>query len=227
MMYGKAAAFFHYEKELKAEIVQYLKRGGNFFDVGANIGLISFFVNEFCPQAQITAFEPGNVMFGCLKATVTQNNLQNITLVKKGIADKKRNAEFFIEPNSTGGSSISRKHYDKNRRNVEKIELISLDEYVCETGTIPDLVKVDVEGAENLVVDGARELIIKHRPIFIIESENKNILDKIDLWKQTFKDYRFRKVGHQDFYSVEELEVIIMQFSNDAESGADYLFVPN
>ena len=226
VMYDQGAAFYHYEEELKADIVQYLPRNGVFFDVGANIGIISFFIRKFYPDVSIHAFEPGKTVSRCIEKTLEFNKTKKFVLVKKGIADHKGVAEFFIDPKSTGGSSITRKHVGKNNNNIERIELISLDEYVLENGIVPSLIKVDVEGAENLVIKGARNLIQKHRPVLIIECDNKNILSNLQLWSEVFEGYNFRIVGKQNFSSVKDLEKVITDNMNQGLVGVDYLFVP-
>ena len=226
VMYDKAAAFYQYEEELKADVVQYLKRGGVFFDVGANIGLISFFVKKFYPESPIVAFEPGKTVGQCLKKTVEVNKISDFTIVSKGVSDKTGVAEFFIDPKSTGGSSLVRKHFEKNQNNIERIELISLDDYIAETNIIPSLIKVDVEGAEELVVAGALKLIRTHKPTFIIESDNRKILENIQLWRESFEGYKFRAVGEKEFHSVSQIETLIKTFISEGKLGTDYLFVP-
>lgn len=227
VMYDKSAAFYRYEEELKAELLQYLKRGGVFFDVGGNIGLISFFVKKFYPDSPIVIFEPGHIAGKCLKKTIEVNNVENITLVTKGVSDKSGVAEFFIDPKSTGGSSLVRKHVDKAKNNIERIELISLDDYVTETNVIPSLVKVDVEGAENLVILGARDLIKNHSPNFIIECECIKLLENLAQWKEVFADYKFRKVGTDHFSSITQIESVVKNYLADGIKLMDILFVPN
>ena len=47
VMYGGRSAFYHYEEPVKAAILEHLPSDGLFFDVGANIGLISLFISKF------------------------------------------------------------------------------------------------------------------------------------------------------------------------------------
>ena len=227
VMYGKAAAFYHYEEELKADIVQYLKRDGVFLDVGANIGLISFFVKKLFPELKIYSFEPGETVSTCFAQTIALNKLENIELVKKGVSDKSGTAEFFIDPKSTGGSSLTRKHHEKNNKNIERIELISLDDFISSTGVVPQLLKVDVEGHENKVLLGAQKLIRDHKPTIIIEADHKNMLDDLNLWQSTFAGYQFRPVGTHIFYSVDKLEAVVQARVKAGRSISDYLFVSN
>lgn len=226
VMYDKAAAFYHYEEELKADVVQYLKQGGTFFDVGANIGLISFFVKKFYPGSKIFAFEPGKTVSQCLKKTIEVNHVEGFTVITKGVAASSGVAEFYIDPKSTGGSSLTRKHFEKDNKNIERIELISLDEFVLESKEIPSLVKVDVEGAEHLVLEGAKNLIKNHRPVFIIESDNKKILENPEYWKSLFEGYNIRAVGKKEFSAIRDIESVVKKNIESGWMTTDYLFVP-
>lgn len=227
VMYDKGAAFYHYEEELKSDIIQYLPRDGVFFDVGANIGVISFFVHKIYPEAVIYAFEPGKIVSKCIEKTLEFNKTKNFFLIKKGVSDQTGKAEFFIDPKSTGGSSLVRKHISKKNNNIESIDLVSLDNFIKETKVIPALVKVDVEGAENLVIKGSLDLIQNHKPVFIVESDTRNVLENIKNWQDTFKDYNFRVVGGKEFTSIDDLEKSARDHVGKGVFVVDYLFVPN
>ncbi len=227
VMYDKSAAFYRYEEELKAELLQYLNKGGVFFDVGGNIGVISFFVKKFYPESPIVVFEPGRVVSKCLEKSMEFNKVTNMTLVKKGVSDKSGVAEFFIDTKSTGGSSLVRRHVDKTKKNIERIDLVSLDDYVRETSIVPSMVKVDVEGAENLVVFGAKNIIKNHRPNFIIECDNLKILENIDLWTEAFNGYKFRKIGTKDFSNITKIESVVKKYINEGIKVMDILLIPN
>ena len=113
------------------------------------------------------------------------------------------------------------------QKNIERIDLISLDDYVRETKIIPSMVKVDVEGAENLVILGAKNLIKNYRPNFIVECENIKILENIDLWMEVFKGYKFRKAGTKDFSDVSQIESVVIKYLDEGVKLMDILLIPN
>ena len=220
--YGGAAAFYHYEEELKAEIAQHLKANDIFFDRGANIGLISLFVHKFFPQVQIHSFEPADVTFHCLGRTLELNNISNINLIKKGIGDRNGLAQFFIDPLSNGGSSLVRDHYGK----PIEIDLITMDQYIESTQQIPSLIKVDVEGAEEYVLKGGAISIQKYRPIMIIEADNQKLLENLELWVKSFEGYNFRPVGSRSLSEIKLLGDVAQSMIDNKKMTIDYLFVP-
>lgn len=229
VMYGGAAAFYHYEEKLKADVVQYMKRDGVFIDVGANIGLISLFVSKLFPDSKIVSFEPGDVTHECLKETINHNGIKNIHLIKKGVSNiVQENVDFYIDPFSTGGSSLV---IDKDKnllsRPVEKISLTTLDKFIDDAGLVPTVIKVDVEDAEELVMMGAINVIKKFRPTFIIESNNEKILKNPNFFTDLFPNYSVREVGTSSFVFVEKLPELAQANQDKNRIYTDYLFVAN
>jgi len=224
VMHDKGVAFYHYEEDLKAEVNQHLPKGGVFFDVGANIGLISLFVSKFHPEAKVYSFEPGSVVSRCLKETISHNHLKNIKLLQFGVSDHSGTAEFFVDPKSTGGSSLIKQHEGSQDKYVERIELLSLDDFIAREKVSPDVIKIDVEGAEKLAIAGARNLIQSSHPHFIIEVDHKNFLSDVDFWREAFKGYKVRGLGEVEFV---ELPSMIERIKKDHEKGIkarDYSF---
>lgn len=226
VMYDKGAAFYHYEESLKAEILQHLPTAGVFFDVGANIGLISLFVSKFHPDAKVYSFEPGSIVGRCLKETIVKNKFKNLTLIQKGVSDHTGSAEFFLDPKSTGGSSLIKVHAGSKNQYVEKIELVSLDDFTQEAGVIPNVIKIDIEGAEEFALKGARQLISKHSPHLIIEVDHKNFLSNSEFWLETLKNYQVRAIGETEFSEISSLtEKIRLDFKKGILN-RDYSFKP-
>ncbi len=227
VMHDKGVAFYHYEEDLKAEIIQHLPKGGVFFDVGANIGLISLFVSKFHPEAKIFSFEPGSVVSHCLKETISHNKLKNLTLINKGVSDYTGTAEFFVDPKSTGGSSLIKQHEGSKDKYVEKIELLSLDEFSEKQKVVPNIIKIDVEGAEKFAVKGALNLIKNVKPHFVIEVEHKNFLGDSAFWIETFQNYTVRGLGEVEFIQIPLLIERIKKEYSLGIKARDYSFKPN
>ncbi|MDD4973624.1 MAG: FkbM family methyltransferase [Bacteriovorax sp.] len=228
VMYGGAAAFYHYEENLKSEIIQHFRADGVFVDVGANIGLISLFVSKFFPVAQIYSFEPGEVTHHCLDLSIAKNKIKNIELIKKGLSNQvSEGVSFFIDPTSTGGSSlVIDKNKDNSQRPIEKILLTTLDTFVNEKKIVPTLIKIDVEDAEEMVLEKAVETIEKYHPVFIVESNNKKIIENPNLFETIFKDYKVREIGTVDFVNISELQKLAAANANKKRIFTDYIFIP-
>ncbi len=225
-MYGKEAAFYHYEEEVKAEILEHLPSGGVFFDVGANIGLISLFISRFRKDATVYAFEPSLITSAALENTIRRNKIQKLHVIKKGVSDKSQeNMQFFIDSKSSGGNSLLKSAISANDANTsETISLVSLDDFIKSTNSIPAVVKVDVQDAEAMVIEGACDLIKKFSPTFIIETNNKLFLKNPNIFIETFNGYSVKKAGTEKIVPINEFASLAQFYISNGKDVVDYVF---
>jgi FkbM family methyltransferase len=150
----------------------FLKPGCVFFDVGANVGLHSYYVSRKFKNSQVYAFEPLPSNAAYIRSSIKLNRISNITLYEEAIADKKGIAFFDQSINNHQGRISS-------QESAMQVKLTSLDDFINETGIKPDLLKIDVEGTEDMVMEGFRENITKVQPVMIIEVHTKQQSDKM------------------------------------------------
>lgn len=149
---------------------------GAFWDVGANIGHFSWLCASTRPDFEIVSFEPDRKNLACLERTSRRWALLHHTIVPGAVAEKSGRAAFFVDPLSgaTGTLENSSKtfnalHYNLDAEQTE-VETLSLDDFLNTRELTPTIVKIDVEGAELRVLEGARRLIAQCQPIFFFES---------------------------------------------------------
>ena len=204
VMHGGEAAFYHYEETVKAEIIEHLPSNGLFFDVGANIGLISLFVSRFRKDVQVFSFEPSTVTSLALENTIKKNEIKNISLIKLGVADKSaENITFFTDSKSSGGNSLIKSAVGHEVLSSDTISLISIDDFVKQSGKIPSVIKVDVQDAEGLVVAGAKNTIEQYSPTFIIEVNNELFLKDTSIFIKNFKGYSVHRVDSDEKVTID------------------------
>ena len=157
-----------YEIEHILEVYQLINKDTVFVDVGAYLGLYTIFA---CRHAKrVLSVEPNPMALVYLKANVALNNCFNTIIVPKVVSDKRGLAKPKILRSPMKGhvlptSSIVWKIEKALEINVEAD---TLDNIVDEAGldTI-DFIKVDVEGAEGLVVKGAEKTLKKAKALLI------------------------------------------------------------
>jgi FkbM family methyltransferase len=155
---------------------QLLSRGGTFFDVGAHYGWISMAAaHRVGESGRVVAFEASPVLLDVLYNHTRVNRLRQVEIVAKAVSDADADAVPFFLMN--GGLSFRNSltieaddtpyvtPVEKTRHNVESI---SLDRFVINSGFIPDVIKIDVEGAELLVLQGAERLLARFNPYLIV-----------------------------------------------------------
>lgn len=172
-----------------------LKKDSISIDIGANIGAISLVMSYLSPMGKVYSFEPANVNFLFLEKNLLLNNIKNVEPIKAAIFDKNQQITLSYVEFGGGWSYIKQDKnlpiYDlikeyfgeewiENLKNnqlevkEELVDCLSLDEWVEKSQLKRiDLIKVDVEGSEINVLNGARKTIKKLRPDLIVEFNPK------------------------------------------------------
>jgi len=143
---------------------------GVFLDVGANRGWYSLVLSRAFPNSTIRAFEPIPSTFDALKKNIALNNSKNIKPVCAGMSDRPGEVEFLFAKDVAGATSMKLTGQSRGHAELEKIvcSTMTLDSFCADYQLIPSLIKIDVEGAELLVVQGGQD-ILSHTPVLLIE----------------------------------------------------------
>jgi FkbM family methyltransferase len=136
--------------------VYLVSRAQTVVDVGAHCGYFSLLARQHAPApAEIYAFEPNPRMQAQLKRNVALNHFEQVHLISQALADRAGTLTLHvrdrIEPGAT--SRYRTAHYDRTL----EVPTTTLDAFLDERGIDRvDVVKIDVEGAEGLVLAGMR-----------------------------------------------------------------------
>jgi len=162
--------FNDYENQLTKKIIELSKDYKVFFDVGANYGWISLAVANNCSSLDVYSFEPDKKIIQEFELNLNKNSTlkSNIKIVNKAIHDSVVEVRF-IPSNQKNNPGIGRID-ESETNNGYFVEATSLDSFCQKENVFPDIIKVDVEGAELKVVRGMSEMLSKGNPkILIIE----------------------------------------------------------
>ena len=160
-----------YEPLLSQILFRFASRVESFVDVGANIGYYSIATAILNPHLKITAFEPNPLVARRLRENLKLNSCQNrVNAVPLALSDRVENdVELFIPLfTGSGGGSMADLHPDEGNSAIHKVSTSTLDYEMRHLGGL-DLIKIDVEGAEFGVLQGAFNTIKKYRPTIIVE----------------------------------------------------------
>lgn len=153
--------------------------GGSFFDIGSNIGFYSVRLARLMPHSQKTyAFEPVSSNFKRLKENASLNGLKNIEVFKIALSNEPGEAKIVMREDfkggaSTGNASLAISEDADAGFEYEIIECKRLDDFMREHVIDPiGVVKIDVEGHEDLCFLGARDTFARSRPIIFSEVNN-------------------------------------------------------
>ena len=153
-----------YENSILKKLQSYIKENAVILDIGANIGNHSVYWAVKANAKRIYSFEPVQDTFKILKKNIEINELTDkVKIFNIGLSNEKINGSIsHYDPSNIGGTSIKQ---DLNGNLV----LDKLDNIEIEEGAI-DFVKIDVEGHELEVFQGARETLTKYRPTIFVET---------------------------------------------------------
>lgn len=146
-----------------------LREGDVFVDVGANIGWFTILASTIVGESgHIYAFEPRRPIVDYLQRTVELNRLESmVTVYPIGLSNEETSETlmWFVTSDNGGSGTLCRNDAgpDMVRQSIEVRRLDALD-----LGHV-DVIKMDVEGAEFLVSQGARMTIERDRPIILSE----------------------------------------------------------
>lgn len=150
-----------------------LRPGDIFADCGANLGIFTLRAAQIVGAGgRVHAFEPTPATFERLRAHVDLNHFTNVTAWRVALGDAEGRAAVY-QPSSShhGMNFIDSAPADGEATDVGDCEVVSLDAMIS-SGRIepPMFMKIDVEGSELRLLQGARELLASpHPPTMLIE----------------------------------------------------------
>jgi FkbM family methyltransferase len=154
-------------------------------DVGANIGTHSVVLSKY--YKKVFAFEP--LFYELLEKNLELNNINNVDVLPFGLSDKKSKS-FIKRDNVNPGAS-----YIDSENGSESIDLNSLDNLAFENPIC--FMKIDVEGHELEVINGAKNTILKNKPVIIIEIKNKKVYYLLESL-----GYSLKRISWEDYLCV-------------------------
>lgn len=160
---GRDLFFFHeYEPREIAYILRNLREADICVDIGANVGVYTVLLAATASQGTVHSFEPAAFHFRVLELNVLANRVSNAILNNCAIGDGSDDVEFYVAQDGGFSSTL-----DTGRKPIVdkmNVKMTTLDLY-CSQARLPrvDVLKVDVEGGEFRVLQGAKELLSDHK----------------------------------------------------------------
>ena len=155
-----------YELRKTAEIEARLGPGGVFVDVGCSEGDFALIAARIVgPGGRVVAFEPDPGNVGVIRDNVALNGFAWVEVHPIALSDRDGEAELFRSSVSGWHSLLpGLEHRD---RDVITVPVARLDSFALDR---LDMIKIDVEGAEVAVLEGARDSIARHRPVILLDT---------------------------------------------------------
>lgn len=151
-------------------ILENLRDGDAFLDIGSNVGFFTLAVAHRFPHSRIWAFEPNPAIAAILEQSLKLNGIEERARVHRlAVSDSEGMVDFVVDAANSGhcriGSAVS-------GSTTFPVHSIHWDQWV--RGQDPDfrpkVIKMDIEGAETKAIRGMRDFLARHRPHLILEA---------------------------------------------------------
>jgi FkbM family methyltransferase len=152
-----------YEPEQTAHFVRWIGPGATVIDIGAHVGYYTLLASMLAGKTgSVWAFEPEPTNAAFLRQHMYLNHCSNVHVEEVAVSNASGRARFVCGKGSGTG------HLD--RSGGMEVRTIRLADFCGARGIRPTALKIDVEGAEAEVLEGARELIRSTRPVIFLST---------------------------------------------------------
>ena len=151
-----------WEPESRHYLEEHIQKGDVAIDVGACFGLYTFLFSRLVGREGVVyAFEPDPFMYKILCKNISLNHLTNIIVSRKALSNCNGITRFYL---STGGASSIQPM--QGLRSAINVDVKTIDSFNFEKA---DWIKIDTEGTEHLILEGAKETLRRCSPRMLIE----------------------------------------------------------
>jgi len=157
---------WYLDEQLATQIFEDLARPGmRVLDIGANVGFYTLLAaSKVGPSGRVVAVEPGPDNAALIRASLELNGYSNVTVAEAAATDRNGSTRLFLAPDYGSEHSLSGFSYSSGSVAEERtidVRTVVVDDLLDEQlGDVAvDLVKMDIEGAESLALDGMTRLL--------------------------------------------------------------------
>ncbi len=174
--YGRHAPR-EYEAVFYGAFADVIRPGMTVFDIGAHVGLFTLAAAKRIGSGRVYAFEPTEASAEAIATHLALNRWQDRAEVVRAVVSDRDGTRSFFTSGTTTAASIARENLESplNREVLNTpvrevvMPAITIDSFATRIGRSPDVIKIDAEGAEALVLAGARDVLATGRSVILCE----------------------------------------------------------
>jgi FkbM family methyltransferase len=166
-----------YEHETLNIILSLVEPDTTYFDIGANIGLLSVPVLAERPFVKVVSVEASPDTLHFLKKThAVAPRREDWTIIDAAVGSENNETEFWFGGGAIGAFDGRRDTGRGGRKRAVRVPLRALDQIWETCGCPPvSVVKMDIEGGEYDALQGAKSIIAREKPVFVVEWTDLNL----------------------------------------------------
>ena len=185
----KIAIYGDYEGYMREVLLSYARAASTVVDVGANIGLHTIPLSKQVGEnGNIIAFEPDPDNYSILLSNIKLNSSDNVQAFNMGLSSKQESRLLYQSDINRGGLSLCKDNVESEYGNISpvSIDLIDGDSILQKYSPNISLIKIDVEGAEPLVIEGLKNVIDSNPELAIVFEFSPSYILNFGIDPQTF-----------------------------------------
>jgi FkbM family methyltransferase len=196
IMWNYFSAGKFYEPEESKFLEQVLKPGDTFIDIGAHIGYYSLLAAILVGDSgRVISIEPDSVNVNWIQEHIALNQFSQMQVIPTVLGAETKEVEFFFNSDNDGGHALwdvgmhSHNTISRDRPQILTLPMTTLDEVLRNQSlTGIKLIKIDAEGAEYQVLQGALQTISTYQVPYIICEINRFALEKMGTHEKQVRD---------------------------------------
>jgi FkbM family methyltransferase len=187
-----------YERNQQILFEKWVKEGDVIFDIGAHVGFYTLLGSVLVGgRGQVVAFEPVPKNLSYLKKHLQMNSVSNVEVVEAAVSD--RHGHVCL----SSGPSNSMWHIDA--QGELEVQTVSLDDLVLNAKLPPpNVIKMDIEGAEFLALNGSARVVKEFHPVLLLSTHGIDVHQKCCRFLES-AGYRLTPIGQTSLDKCREL----------------------
>ncbi len=157
-----------------------VQKGQVCVDIGAHKGGYLYWLQAAVGKTgKVYAFEPQPILYDYLQKGKQKMAWQHVFIDNRAISSEKGNVDLYIPQHGSNTSPGATLRGEKMGKDLPfftvKVETLTLDDFFADKNLLPDFLKIDVEGNEMKVFEGATGLLSQKKPILLFECEQRHL----------------------------------------------------
>ncbi len=205
LRFDPAGANFDYmlgtnETPVQNTLARVMNTGDVFYDIGANVGFFTMIGAKLVgATGMVYAFEPVPHLAQAVHRNACRNRFWNVSIIERAVSDHNGPDKLQLTVHPGGATLVSTGIRPQDVKEEVPVNLITIDAWISD-GRLkpPNVVKIDVEGAEEAVLKGMIHTILTHRPTVIYEIDDLN--ETSYMKRKTSLMEFFLRLGYQVYH---------------------------
>jgi len=154
----------HYEPYESRLVRKHVKPGMVVYNIGANLGYYAMLASECTGKnGAVYAFEPEPKNFHLLSRTIEENRAANVTAIPAAVGAMEGIAALSLSPSNSGDHQLQAV---EGREHIA-VDVMTVDDFIAQAHPAPNVIILDVQGAEFDVLRGAQLLLARPEPLVL------------------------------------------------------------